>query len=279
MLLSRTYQPSEALAPYIRRHYVFEAHLPSELVIEDYLLSETAFARFLLEGDWAGETAKGVWSRPGRALFFGANDMPFKVRVQGSFRVVGFAIRPSGWYALFNQSHVDVKDRLFRLQDVWGDLADRILEGIEAASDDAGIVAAMEAGIAQRIETLSTPEIDLQMAQFEVIARTDSTMRIDDVADQVGLSVRQLERRCRSTFGLTPKGVLRRSRFLDIAAAKRGFSTPSERDLAELRFFDQSHLNREFKRYTRMTPGQFERATTPLLTAGLKLREESRHED
>lgn len=279
MLLSRTYRPSEALAPYIRRHYVFEANLPSELVIEDYLLSETAFARFLLEGDWAGEVVKGVWSRPGKALFFGANDQPFKVRVQGSFKVAGFAVRPSGWHALFELPHNDVKDRLFRLQDVWGDLADQIMEDIESASDDEGVVAAMEAGIARRIEDLGTPQIDQQMAQFEVIARTDSTMRIDDAAKQIGLSVRQLERRCRSSFGLTPKGVLRRSRFLDIAAANRGFSTPSEQSLAELRFFDQSHLNREYKRYTRMTPGQFERATTPLLTAGLKLREESRYEE
>ena len=279
MLLSRTYRPSPALVPYIRRHYVFEADLPPELVIDDCLLSETAFARFLIRGDWAGEVSPGEWSRPGKALLFGANDQPFRVRVQGGFKVVGFAIRPSGWHAMFEQPHNDLKDRLFRLQDFWGELADQMLSGIEGATDDAGIIAAMEAGIIQRIADVGAPQIDEQMAQFEVIARTDSTMRIDEAARTIGLSVRQLERRCCGTFGLTPKGVLRRSRFLDIAAAKREFSTPSERDLAELRFFDQSHLNREFKRFTRMTPGQFERATTPLLTAGLKLREESRYED
>ena len=64
-----------------------------------------------------------------------------------------------------------------------------------------------------------------------------------------------------------------------MAAAIRGFSSPSESNLAELRFFDQSHLNREFKRFTQMTPGQFKKAITPLQTAGLKLREESKFED
>jgi len=39
-----------------------------------------------------------------------------------------------------------------------------------------------------------------------------------------------------------------------------------------LRYFDQSHLNREFRHFFGMTPGQFEKATTPLFTAGLKLR-------
>ena len=42
---------------------------------------------------------------------------------------------------------------------------------------------------------------------------------IRDVALRLDMSERQLERRCRPCFGLSPKGVLRRSRFLDMAAA------------------------------------------------------------
>lgn len=279
MLLSRTFRPSPALAPYVRRYYVFEADLPEDLVIEDFLLAETAFVRSLLKGEWLGEVAPGEWSRPSKTLFFGANEKPFKVRVQGSFCVVGFAIRPSGWHALFSGSHHDFKDRLLPLQEVWGSLASTLQSSLEHAGSDEAKIAVMETVIANRIADIAKPDADPAIARFETIARTDSTMRVDDAAAVVGLSVRQLERRCRASFGLTPKAVLRRSRFLDMAAALRGFSSPSERDFAELRYFDQSHLNREFKRFTRMTPRQFERAVTPLQTAGLKLREESRFED
>ena len=279
MLLSRTYHPSPALAPYIRRYYVFEAELPEDMVIEDFLLAETAFVRSLLKGEWTGEVAPGEWSRPSKTLLFGANEKPFRVRVQGSFNVVGFAIRPSGWNALFNCSHHDFVDRLLPLEEVWGNLAAKLQCAMEAADSDEAKVAAMEAIISERIADMGLLATDPAIARFEAIARTDSTMRIDDAAAEVGLSVRQLERRCRAAFGLTPKAVLRRSRFLDMATAMRGFSSPSERDFAELRYFDQSHLNREFRRFTRMTPRQFERMVTPLQTAGLKLREESRFED
>lgn len=279
MLLSRTYRPSPALAPYIRRYYVFEANLPGDLMIEDFLLSETAFVRCLLAGEWLGEVSPGDWSRPGKILFFGANEKPFPVRVQGSFNVVGFAIRPSGWRALFTNSHCDLTDRLLPLEQVWGSLAGKLQVAIENADNDAAKIAAMEAAVAERIAEVGKPDTDPAIAQFEAIARTDSTIRVNDAAAKVGLSVRQLERRCRALFGLTPKAVLRRSRFLDMATAMRGFSSPSERDFAELRYFDQSHLNREFKRFTRITPRQFEQAVTPLQTAGLKLREESRFED
>lgn len=279
MMLSRTYRPAPDLAPYVRRFYVFEATLPDDFVIEDFLLSETAFIRVLLKGDWAGEVAPQVWSRPGKSLFFGANALPFKVRVQGSFSVTGAALRPSGWRSLFHASHQDYADRLLRLDEVWHTPTAALEAAMEAADDDAGKVAALEAALRARLDRIGRRKPDDKLARLEVIARTDPTRRIEDIADELDLSMRQFARRCQTGFGLTPKAILRRSRFLDMATAMRGFSSPSEQDLAALRYYDQSHLAREFKRFTGMTPSQFAHATTPLQTAGLKLREESKYED
>jgi AraC-like DNA-binding protein len=278
-MLSRTYRPSADLAPYIRRFYVFEAPLPDGAVIEDFLLSETAFVRCLLRGDWAAETSPGEWNTAGNVVFFGANSRPLRVRVKGGFAVTGFAVRPSGWHALFADPHSNLSDKMLPLQQLWGDLANTMMAGVMQASDDDAQLAAMEGALRERIARLKTPAVDLRMARFEVIARTDSIMRVEDAAAEVGLSVRQLERRCLATFGLTPKAILRRSRFLDTATAMRGFSSPSGGELDALRYFDQSHMTREFRRYTGMTPRTFANAVTPLQTAGLKLREESRFED
>lgn len=279
MLLSRTYRPSADLAPYIRRFYVFEAPLPEGAVVEDFLLAETAFVRCLIRGDWAAEISPGQWNTAGNVVFFGANTRPLRVRVKGGFAVTGFAIRPRGWHALFNEPHNLLSDAMMPLQDLWGDLADSMFEGVSNATDDDEQLIAMENALRKRIASVQSPEVDMQMAQFEAIARTDSTIRVEDAAKVVGLSVRQLGRRCLATFGLTPKAILRRSRFLDSATALRGFSTPNERELDALRYFDQSHMNREFRKYTGMTPKVFAKAVTPLQTAGLKLREESRFED
>ena len=165
------------------------------------------------------------------------------------------------------------------LENLWGDIANTMYDAVAAAKTDAEKVTAMSIAIKQRIKDVNKPKIDSAMAQFEKIARTDSTMRIDEAAEKIGLSVRQLERRCKASFGLTPKAVLRRSRFLDLATAIRGFSSPSQAQLAELRFFDQSHLNREFKKFTNMTPMQYKKAETPLQTGGLKVRQEGLYED
>lgn len=279
MMLSRTYRPSAALEPYIRRFYVFEAALPDDFLLQDALLSETAFVRILLRGDWSAETSPGNWATAGQTVFFGANSRSLPVRVKGGFAVTGFAIRPSGWHALIRESHKLYLDQMFPLQQLWGDLASDMFAGVAAALDDAGQVLAMESAILERVNQLKNPEPDSAIAQFEIFARTDSTMRIEDASSAIGLSIRQFERRCEASFGMTPKAVLRRSRFLDTAGTLRGFCSPSEQELDALHYFDQSHMNREFNRFIGLTPRRFSDAQTPLLTAGLKLREESRFED
>jgi AraC-like DNA-binding protein len=276
MLLSRTYPPPEALAPYIQRFYVFDADLPVDTVITDGLLAESAFVRILLRGDWAAERTPGVWTTSGPVVFFGANDRPLKVRVTGPFRVMGFSIRPSGWKSLFDVPHHTLINEMLPLSQFWGDCADAMFAAITAAADDSAGVVAMADTVTAQLQRIGRFKPDAQMALFETIARHDSIMRIDDAAAQIGLSVRQMERRCRDSFGLSPKAILRRSRFLDTATAMRGFSSPSDAELAALRYFDQSHLNREFRRFTGLPPGAFARAFMPLHTAGLKLREEAK---
>ena len=275
MMLSRNYPPSSELAPYIVRHYVFEAGLPEDFVLTDRLLSETAFVRILIRGDWKAEIAPGYWAGAGPVVLFGPNEFPLRVRVKGPFTVAGFAIHPGGWKSLFDRSARDYADQMLPLSAAWGGIADRLWSEVQTAKDDAGLVAAMERAIAALLTWIGLNQPDPQMNAFAAIARSDSTIRIDDAAAQLGLSIRQLERRCLGSFGLSPKAVLRRSRFLDMATAMRGFSSPSEEQLAELRYFDQSHLTREFKRFAGMTPKAFERAVTPLFTAGLNLRSQA----
>ncbi|WP_414901509.1 helix-turn-helix domain-containing protein [Sphingomonas flavalba] len=273
MLLSRNYPAAPALAPYLRRIYVFEADLPPDHTVIDRLLAETAFIRILLKGEWLGEVAPGDWRGAGPVVLFGSNFRPFTVKVTGPFRVIGVSIHPSAWRTLFGRPASDYADSMCPLHDLWGDDADRLLHGVRDAADDTGVVAAIEAVVADRIARADHPT-DPQMLRFEYIARNDSTIRVVDAAERLGLSVRQMERQCRAAFGHSPKAVLRRSRALDMAMAMRGFSRFSADELAALNYFDQSHLNREFRHFFGMTPGAFAAAPTPLFTAGLKLRAE-----
>lgn len=274
MLQSRNFAPSSDLAPYLRNHFVFRADLPADMELIDPLLSETAMLRLLLQGDWAAEFTPGNWQVEGPAILFGNNSRCFNVRVRGPFIVAGTAIRPSGWTALCDRKANDFADGMFAARETWGSDTDALMQAVLAADDDDEIVAALEQFWRAQLVKFGNQPVDKAMEAFEEIANTDTTTRVADAADRVGLSARALERRCCATFGLTPKAVLRRSRFLDMAAAVRGISDPGEEERAALRFSDQSHLNREFRYFIKMTPGAFEKSSTPLLNAVLKLRQD-----
>ncbi len=277
---SSSYTPADDLRDIIARHYVFDVPLPDDYELIDRLLAETAMIRILLKGEWTAELVPGEWSNVGPMVFFGPNSRPLRVRCVGSFHVVGFALRPGGWRTLFEEPADQFTDRMLALGDLWGARSDRLYQDVVAAGkDEKRIMAAIEAAVLELAATRGAVAPDPAMLAFERIARDDSTMRIADAAAAVGLSSKQLERTCIASFGMSPKRVLRRSRFLDMATVMRGLSKPDEAELAALRYSDQSHLNREFREFIALTPGQFAKTPTPLLTAGLELRNRRKFTD
>ncbi len=274
MITANTFAPAKKLAPFVRRHYTIAAEIPDSASVEDSIIAETAFIRILLDGNWSTTNKDGKFEKVGKISLFGPNAYPLKGKISGNFRMYACAIRPSAWRALFRQPAHDYMDAVIPLSDLWGE--DRVKEletAFAAAKTDADMVAAMESVLSDQIKEIGRNDTDEKMAIFEKIVRTDSTARVEKIAKELGMSTRQMERRSLSSFGLTPKSVLRRSRFLDMAAAMRGFVTPEQYKLARACFFDESHLNREYHRYSNMTPGAFNKATTPLFSVTLQMRE------
>jgi AraC-like DNA-binding protein len=88
-----------------------------------------------------------------------------------------------------------------------------------------------------------------------LIARTahhmldrNGTIRIGEIADHAGLSVRQYERRFLEEVGLTPKTFARTRRFQRALDAKRFFPQRTWLCIAhEFGYFDQMHMVRDFQ--------------------------------
>ncbi len=272
MLETRNFAPSKECAQFVRRFYVTEANLPDGTALEDSILAETGFVRILLEGDWSVQTASGAWERAGRIALFGGNSRALPVRLSGRVRFASFSVRPSAWRNIFKERAFHYVDKVVPLQQDWGADADSLLEQVLEARNDSEIVAAMERAILFRQARIGRKRLDQDIARLEFLARTNSTLKMEDAAQDLDMSVRQMERRCLDTFGLSPKLVFQRSRFLDMTETMRNMSKPGEELLARLRYFDESHLNREFRRFVGTTPGRFGKASTPLFDASLQLR-------
>lgn len=113
---------------------------------------------------------------------------------------------------------------------------------------------------------------------FDKAAFVDPNMNIGDFTDEHGIERRSFERLIKRAYGQTPKRVLRRTRVLDIAANLRGVADDAEAEELALRYYDQSHMIRDFVEFFGMTPRQFVNTPQLIMTLTLEARQARRLE-
>jgi AraC-like DNA-binding protein len=265
------------LAPWIARLYVTKVDIPSGHTLDCGLFNDTAFVRVQLDGNWTAETSHGMLAHNRAALFFGPQSRRMPVTVTGSFVSLGISLRPGACTALKGVRVADYVDRIVPLTEV--------IEGAETLLDRLPIDGAVEEWLklfedgmrTRALETGWSPPDPVTVA-FETIAFTDPNASIADFAREHDIDKRTLERIIRRDFGLAPKQILRRSRALDMASHLRGVADQAEADEMALRYYDQSHLIREFTEFFGISPRQFTATAQPILTLALESRQARRLE-
>ena len=265
--LSRT--PPGDLARFVARFFLLIIERPDDSLIESFLLHEAAYIRVPVIGRWETQVA-GRWTPYEGPMVFGAQRRRFPVRCTGPIVAAGFMLRPAAWFAFSDVPAHQVADRLDPIDGAGGEALRWACEDIyqiERTFDR------LEQVVRERIAERRVT-IDPALERFEAISRLDPTRPVADIARALGMIPRRLDRHVRAHFGHPPKTVLRRSRFLDMAAVLRGLSAAGDGEQAALRFYDASHLNREFRLFLDMPPNRFRNTPTLLFTPGLEVREQ-----
>lgn len=94
---------------------------------------------------------------------------------------------------------------------------------------------------------------------FDTVHADDTILRLDDLADRLGLSPRTVQRFAARYVGLTPAAMIRRRRLQDAADRVRAGAALAE-VATELGYADQAHLTRDFRLVLGFTPGEFRSA-------------------
>lgn len=276
--ISYSRAPAADLAPWIARLYVTDVEAPSDYRLDCGLFCDTSFVRIQLRGNWSAMTADGERRLDRSALFFGPNTRRMPIGVTGSFTSLGIAFRPGALHALaLGQQIFDHLDRLVPI-DHLGFASSRWLDLIDPDDTPEGWIQAMESEIRAIVDQYQPAEPDPVSARFEAAAFSDPTVSVAALTEAWGIEQRRLERIVRRDFGMPPKQVLRRARALDMASHLRGVADHAEAEDLMLRYYDQSHLIREFTALFGMSPRQFVGRPQPLMTLALETRQARRLE-
>jgi len=275
--LSNSRAPAPDLAPWVSRLYVSSVALPDTHVLSCGLFCEGSVLRIQFDGDWLAQSADGPVMRGRDVILFGAQTRRMPITVRGGFTSVGVAFRPGAVRALGGRDEPENADRLNDPVQIGIDR-----EGwLDMLPHDAGPDAwcrRMEDALRALIARCGAPAPDPISALFEHVSYANPSIPVAQLADDHGIEIRRLERVVRRDFGMTPKQVLRRARALDMASHLRGVADHDEAEALMLRYYDQSHLIRDFTALIGMSPRQFVKQPQPLMTLSLETRQARRLE-
>ena len=161
-------------------------------------------------------------------------------------RFIAVRFPPGVGPSVFRTPAMELRDRRQPLDGIWpaGDVR-RLSERLASAAHPGRMLEKAVAQFAADVPTVMT-----NAATLLLHGRT-----VDDVADDVGLSPRQLHRRSLVAFGYGPKllaQILRFGRALGLARAGMPFAHVA----VEAGYSDQAHLSRDVKRLSGITLGE-----------------------
>lgn len=280
--LSLNRAPCEELSPWVARVYATQVEAEPDHLIECGLCADTPILRVLFRGEWTAETRDGHGRYANAALFFGPHTRRMPITVKGSFATVGLALKPGAVTALKGPPVPDTLDRIILYDHIYGNedwgTSAQLLKWFDPAGPPERWLRVAEILVGHLVERAGGVRPDPIVEAFDRAAFSDPNMSIGDFADVHGIERRSFERLIKKSYGQTPKQVLRRARALDIAANLRGVADDDEAEELALRYYDQSHMIREFSTFFGMTPKQFLRTPQPLMTMTLEARQARRLE-
>ncbi|HVF93059.1 MAG TPA: AraC family transcriptional regulator [Sphingomonas sp.] len=261
--------PGAELAPYVTLFYRFRADVPEFVDTER---ADHAQLRFRLSpGDAHYLFPDGSRQSAPPYHVLGATSGAIRTHVVGPVKVFGMGLTPLGWATLIGTDASAMANRVFDAETVLGDGVAEAGVALRNASDGDAMVAAVMPLLRRLIGgDTHRPALGFVRAVDAWLAGAFSP-DIEDLAAATGLSRRQVERRCNALYGAPPKLLARKYRALRAAVAMASHDADIDALIGE-GFYDQSHMIREIKQFTGLTPGQVRGDSAPLTQMTIERR-------
>ena len=225
------YEPSPDLMPFLDRIWIMRWDLRGCRAGEQrFLPSPNAhFVIGLGQATLAGVTRK-------------VNGFAF----EGAGRILGLRFRAGGLRPFLTGPVARLTDRKVSAAMLTGVPDETVVAAISAAESDEAMIRGAEAFLRARLPE-PDPMADLACAAVDCARREDGPLRAEELADRSGLSLRSLQRLFHDYVGVSPKWVIRRYRLQEAAwRLAQGDDAPLSHLAADLGYFDQAHLARDF---------------------------------
>lgn len=189
------------------------------------------------------------------SLVAGLEDGPRVCDHPGGQEAIRLELTPLGAYRLFALPMSELTNRVVGLDDVLGPEAALLAERLAGTADWGARFDLLDMALWARIERgpVAAPEVS---HAWRLLVRAGGTIPVAGIASEVGWSQGHLVRRFTEQVGLTPKMSARVLRFHRAMRLLTREGSNLAEATAACGFYDQAHLNREFRALAETTPGR-----------------------
>jgi AraC-like DNA-binding protein len=232
-------------------------------------LDWTAFPREVVEPFLPGGSASLVVVTPAggamkMVLAGPATTAKYKRIVPAPF-FVQLRLQPGSARAIFGVPLHELAGRVVEVEDIWGRAGAELLDALAPLEGKSrAVVSALEKVLLHRLDR-AKPAADTELVRHatRALERGDASARgIAALARRLGVGERALRASFREHIGLSPKRYARIARIRRVV--RRVGSTGLARLAVEHGFYDQAHLNAEFRALLRVAPRDFLARRFPL---------------
>jgi AraC-like DNA-binding protein len=186
-----------------------------------------------------------------RNFLVGQMTGPILISPAGDVDLLGVRFRPGGAFPFLRIPMSEITEQVVELGSLSSVLEARLLSACDVAASSAGRVEKVVASLAKSLPVIQ--DVNL-MSLAEVVVNSGGVRSVDHLAQDAGISCRQLERRFLQGVGLGPKLLSRILRFQQVFRAFERADNSWAAVALECGYYDQAHLIRDFNQFAGQSP-------------------------
>ncbi len=178
----------------------------------------------------------------------------FELQALGNVGVFSARFHPAGLQPFINFDVDTFTGTTLTVQEIWGEEGKTLEEQMLACTNYEQRIALLENFLLKQRQALKVDNAPVEYCVDAMIENTGN-ISIEELADNLGISKRQLERRFTAAVGISPKLFARITRFQNILQLIENKEFKSFTTVAyEGGFYDQAHFIKDFKDFTGLNP-------------------------
>jgi AraC-like DNA-binding protein len=252
--------PHPMLTPYISVYYLFE---DSAAIIDDSQRADCGHLRLFMKGTGQQHLPNGQQFAATPAMLLGPHAKASRFTVHGPLRFMGCSLRPSAWGGLFPLSADSLLDSASDCAPYLKASVDDLVGQLGNCGSIDEMAPLIDSALIQQAKPIPR-EHDQTNRTIQAWLKSSLFPDVSALYGQCGLGERQVSRIANRYWGAAPKALARKYGALRTAShmLNNGGKAPAE---AQHHYSDASHLIREIRRVTGMTPRQLNSISNMIL--------------